>query len=166
MRSRAARNVAETTPVAMMGRISPYTGKLVRWSGLTENDNSSWYNLNRSNRSQTRLDKTLALPSKRLSVISIHLIGTTAISLPTLFRGKEIACSETKKLRCCSGAHQTPRQIMTIWHVVCLIKSGVLCYDLPKRTLHYDHLAHNMPVYSLGSVVSLFLSRVPSSWPK
>jgi hypothetical protein len=28
-----------------MGRISTYTGKLVRWADLTENKNSQWYSL-------------------------------------------------------------------------------------------------------------------------
>jgi myo-inositol 2-dehydrogenase/D-chiro-inositol 1-dehydrogenase len=40
-----ARNVAESTLTAIMGRISSYTGKLVRWRDLTENKNSPWYNL-------------------------------------------------------------------------------------------------------------------------
>ena len=40
-----ARNVAESTMVAIMGRISAYTGKLIRWSDLTENKESPWYNL-------------------------------------------------------------------------------------------------------------------------
>jgi predicted dehydrogenase len=40
-----ARNVAEATLTAIMGRISTYTGKLVRWSDLTENKNSPLYNL-------------------------------------------------------------------------------------------------------------------------
>jgi myo-inositol 2-dehydrogenase/D-chiro-inositol 1-dehydrogenase len=28
-----------------MGRISTYTGKMVRWSDITENKDSPWYNL-------------------------------------------------------------------------------------------------------------------------
>jgi len=40
-----ARNVAESTMTAIMSRISAYTGKLVRWSDLTENKTSPWYNL-------------------------------------------------------------------------------------------------------------------------
>jgi len=40
-----ARNVAESTLTAIMGRISAYTGKLVRWTDITENKNSPWYNL-------------------------------------------------------------------------------------------------------------------------
>jgi predicted dehydrogenase len=40
-----ARNVAESTLTAIMGRISTYTGKLVRWKDLTENQDSPWYNL-------------------------------------------------------------------------------------------------------------------------
>jgi predicted dehydrogenase len=40
-----ARNVAESTLTAIMGRIATYTGKLVRWKDLTENTGSPWYNL-------------------------------------------------------------------------------------------------------------------------
>jgi myo-inositol 2-dehydrogenase/D-chiro-inositol 1-dehydrogenase len=40
-----ARNVAEATLTAIMGRIATYTGQLVKWSDLTENKNSQWYNL-------------------------------------------------------------------------------------------------------------------------
>jgi len=40
-----ARNVAESTLVAIMGRISAYTGQIVRWSDLTKNINSPWFNL-------------------------------------------------------------------------------------------------------------------------
>jgi hypothetical protein len=40
-----ARNVAESTLTGIMGRIATYTGQIVRWSDLTENENSQWYNL-------------------------------------------------------------------------------------------------------------------------
>jgi len=40
-----ARNVAESTLTAIMSRISAYTGKLVRWKDLVENESSPWYNL-------------------------------------------------------------------------------------------------------------------------
>lgn len=40
-----ARDVAESTMVAIMGRISAYTGQIVRWSDLTKNTASPWYNL-------------------------------------------------------------------------------------------------------------------------
>jgi myo-inositol 2-dehydrogenase/D-chiro-inositol 1-dehydrogenase len=40
-----ARNIAESTLTAIMGRISAYTGQMVRWSDLTENESSPWYNL-------------------------------------------------------------------------------------------------------------------------
>jgi len=40
-----ARNVAESTLTAIMGRISTYTGKMIRWKDLTENMSSPWYNL-------------------------------------------------------------------------------------------------------------------------
>ena len=40
-----ARNVAESTLTAIMGRISAYTGQIVRWSDLIEKADSQWYNL-------------------------------------------------------------------------------------------------------------------------
>jgi len=40
-----ARNVAESTLTAIMGRISAYTGTMVKWSDLVENKDSPWYNL-------------------------------------------------------------------------------------------------------------------------
>jgi myo-inositol 2-dehydrogenase/D-chiro-inositol 1-dehydrogenase len=40
-----ARNVAEATLTAIMGRIAAYTGKLVRWKDMMENKESPWYNL-------------------------------------------------------------------------------------------------------------------------
>lgn len=40
-----ARQVAESTLTAIMGRISAYTGQLVRWIDLTKNTNSPYYNL-------------------------------------------------------------------------------------------------------------------------
>jgi hypothetical protein len=39
------RNVAEATLTGIMGRISAYTGQAVRWSDLTENKESAWYDL-------------------------------------------------------------------------------------------------------------------------
>jgi predicted dehydrogenase len=38
-----ARAVAEATMTAIMGRISAYTGQIVKWSDLTENTASPWY---------------------------------------------------------------------------------------------------------------------------
>ena len=43
-----ARTVAESTLTAIMGRISSYTGQLVRWSDLTTNTESPWYHLSLS----------------------------------------------------------------------------------------------------------------------
>lgn len=40
-----ARGVAEATLTAIMGRISAYTGQIVRWVDLTERTDSPWYNL-------------------------------------------------------------------------------------------------------------------------
>ena len=40
-----AKNVAESTLVAIMGRIASYTGKMVRWKDVVENANTPWYNL-------------------------------------------------------------------------------------------------------------------------
>jgi hypothetical protein len=39
-----AKSIAESTLVAIMGRISAYTGEIVRWSDLVENDKSPFYN--------------------------------------------------------------------------------------------------------------------------
>lgn len=43
-----ARTVAESTLTAIMGRISTYTGQMVRWSELTTDTTSPWYNLSLS----------------------------------------------------------------------------------------------------------------------
>jgi predicted dehydrogenase len=43
-----ARSIAESTLTAIMGRISAYTGQLVRWSDLTTKTDSPWYNLSLS----------------------------------------------------------------------------------------------------------------------
>ena len=40
-----ARAVAEATMAAIMGRISAYTGQMVKWSDLMETQTSPWYNL-------------------------------------------------------------------------------------------------------------------------
>ncbi len=39
-----ARNVAEATLTAIMGRIATYTGRKIKWADLTKNKNSQWYN--------------------------------------------------------------------------------------------------------------------------
>jgi len=39
------KNVAESTLVAIMGRISAYTGQFVRWDDLVKNDKSPFYNM-------------------------------------------------------------------------------------------------------------------------
>ncbi len=39
-----AKSVAESTLVAIMGRISAYTGEIVRWNDLVKNDQSPFYN--------------------------------------------------------------------------------------------------------------------------
>ena len=39
-----AKRIAEVTMVAIMGRISAYTGELVRWNDLMSNESSPFYN--------------------------------------------------------------------------------------------------------------------------
>ncbi|MBM3852881.1 MAG: hypothetical protein FJ399_06960 [Verrucomicrobia bacterium] len=39
-----AREMAEATLTAIMGRISAYTGQIVRWADLTGNKSSPWFN--------------------------------------------------------------------------------------------------------------------------
>ncbi len=67
--------------------------------------------LTRRSRNQRGLNKILTSQRNRLLLISIHFIRTTAISLPTPLRGREIACSKTKRFRCCCRAGQSCRQI-------------------------------------------------------
>ena len=40
-----AQRIAESTLIAVMGRISAYTGEMVRWVDVTRNENSPFYNL-------------------------------------------------------------------------------------------------------------------------
>ncbi|MDP3849921.1 MAG: Gfo/Idh/MocA family oxidoreductase [Luteolibacter sp.] len=40
-----AKRIAEVTTVAIMGRISAYTGQMVRWSDVMENESSPFFNL-------------------------------------------------------------------------------------------------------------------------
>ena len=40
-----AQSIAESTLVAIMGRISAYTGEIVRWTDMTKNQQSPFYNL-------------------------------------------------------------------------------------------------------------------------
>jgi hypothetical protein len=40
-----AKRIAEVTLVAIMGRISAYTGDLVRWSDIANNEKSPFYQL-------------------------------------------------------------------------------------------------------------------------
>ena len=40
-----AKSIAESTMVAIMGRMSAYTGEMVRWNDLVKNDQSPFYNL-------------------------------------------------------------------------------------------------------------------------
>ena len=58
-------------------------------------DKASSKSLTRRSRNQRWLDKRLTTKRNRLLLISIQLIRSTAISLPTIFRGREIACSVT-----------------------------------------------------------------------
>ena len=44
----SARSIAESTLTAIMARMSAYTGQLVRWSDLTTNTQSPWYNFKMS----------------------------------------------------------------------------------------------------------------------
>lgn len=43
-----ARQVAESTLAGIMGRISAYTGQMVRWDDLVNNQDSPWYNMTMS----------------------------------------------------------------------------------------------------------------------
>ncbi len=68
--------------------------------------------LTRRSRNQRELDKRLTTQRKRLRrkasisglLISIHLIRTTAISLPTLFEGGRLLVLKTKSFASATGS--------------------------------------------------------------
>lgn len=60
-----ARTIAESTMVGIMGRISAYTGKLVRWKDLMENESSEFYNLACSPSADDFLKGTAKLPEEK-----------------------------------------------------------------------------------------------------
>jgi len=57
-----ARGVAEATLTAIMGRVSAYTGQIVRWTDLTERKDSPWYNLALSPSAEDFEKGTVTLP--------------------------------------------------------------------------------------------------------
>ena len=57
-----ARNLAESTLVAIMSRISAYTGQIVKWSDLTKNTESPLYNLTLTPRAQDFEAGTVTAP--------------------------------------------------------------------------------------------------------
>ena len=61
-----ARNVAESTMVAIMSRISAYTGQVVRWSDLTKNESSRWYNLTMTPAARDFESGTVAAPQENV----------------------------------------------------------------------------------------------------
>jgi len=61
--------IAESTMTALMGRISAYTGKLVRWTDLMENENSPFYNLTLSPAAEDFTDDhDVAMPEEEIPV--------------------------------------------------------------------------------------------------
>ena len=59
--------------------------------------------LTRRSRNQRGLDKRLTAQRNRLLLISIHLIRTTAISLPTLFEGGRLLVLKLKDFAVAAG---------------------------------------------------------------
>lgn len=61
--------VAESTMTALMGRISAYTGKLVRWTDLMENPNSPYYDLTLAPAAADFVDNMdVAMPEEEIPV--------------------------------------------------------------------------------------------------
>jgi predicted dehydrogenase len=58
------KNVTESTLTGMMGRISAYTGEIVRWSDLTDNKDSNWYKLAYSPSAEDFETGNVILPSE------------------------------------------------------------------------------------------------------
>ncbi|MES2996841.1 MAG: Gfo/Idh/MocA family oxidoreductase [Verrucomicrobiota bacterium] len=60
-----AKNVAESTMMGIMGRISAYTGKLVRWRDLMEDEKSEFYNMTCSPSAEDFLKNTVKMPEEK-----------------------------------------------------------------------------------------------------
>lgn len=61
-----ARNIAESTATAIMGRLSAYTGKLVQWSDLMQNPKSEFYNLSVGSSPKDFEDGNVAAPRENI----------------------------------------------------------------------------------------------------
>ena len=64
-----ARIVAEATGVAIMGRIACYTGQMVRWSDLFENEQSEWYDFTYAVSAEDFENGTVKLPEENVAPI-------------------------------------------------------------------------------------------------
>ena len=64
-----ARIVAEATATAVMGRIACYTGKMVRWSDLMQNENSEWFNYTRGISAEDFETGSVALPAENTAPV-------------------------------------------------------------------------------------------------
>lgn len=58
-----ARPLAEATLTAIMGRLSAYSGQIVRWIDLTENEGSPWFNLKLTPTAEDFEAGTVVLPA-------------------------------------------------------------------------------------------------------
>ena len=70
---------------------------LLRWARYVKANRIFWricFDLSLASRNQIGFDRALALERNRLLLMYLHQIRWTAISLPSFFRGREIACSK------------------------------------------------------------------------
>lgn len=64
-----AQIVAEATATAIMGRIACYTGKMVRWSDLMQNESSEWYNFTHGISAENFESGNVKLPVENIAPI-------------------------------------------------------------------------------------------------
>jgi predicted dehydrogenase len=64
-----ARIVAEATATAVMGRMSAYTGNMMRWSDLMQNEDSEWYHYTCGIRAEDFEGGTITLPPENIAPV-------------------------------------------------------------------------------------------------
>jgi hypothetical protein len=128
---------------------------------------SSRYPLNPAwpepNTGRQKADALTKIPSA-----SKHLLCSHDRNLPpTLFRGREIACSKTKRFRCCCRAGQSCRQIKddlapSLKRPYTLLIHTLLTSALfPQQEVNRPHVINNR---RLGKKVGFFLNSL-IYWP-
>ncbi len=61
--------MTDATMAAIMGRISAYTGQIVRWSDVAENEESEWYNFALSPSAEAFEEGEVELPEEEVAPV-------------------------------------------------------------------------------------------------